>query len=208
MKEGELLRVAVERLGLSLSSDQMECFASYRELLLSWNRNVNLISRRDEECIVSRHFVESLLIVPLLRISGREQILDVGTGAGFPGLPVKIMLPYLRVDLLEPRRRRASFLRKVIGVLNLSSVRVICDRIEEIEGMYDAIVTRAVARPLELLRCSIPLLPQGGDFIAYVPRNLTVLPEDLPEGVSEWKVRRVGLPGLCDERSILVARRG
>jgi len=208
MEEGELLRAVVEQLGLSLSSDQMACFASYRELLLTWNRSVGLISRGDEGRIVPRHFIESLLIVPLLRISNREHVLDVGAGAGFPGLPINILLPHLRVDLLEPRRRRASFLKKVIGVLNLSSARVICARVEEIEGTYDAIVTRAVARPLELLRYSIPLLARGGDFIAYVPHDLMVHLDDLPEGISEGEVRRIGLPGLCDERSVFVARRG
>jgi 16S rRNA (guanine527-N7)-methyltransferase len=212
-KERELLRSAIEQSGLSLSHNQMECFATYYKLLLLWNRAVGLISRGDEERVVPRHFVESLLIVPLLISSRRETVLDIGSGAGFPGLPLKILLPHLQVDFLEPKRKRASFLKKVVGVLSLSSARVICARIEDVEEhpirkSYDAIVTRAVAHPLELLHYTLPLLARDGDFIAYVPGDLRINPGDLPEGIVEGSMHQVGLPGFCNERSIFVARRG
>ena len=212
-KEREILRATVEQLGLFITSDQMECFATYYELLLLWNKAVGLISKSDEERVVPRHFVESLLIVPFLVPSRRGAVLDIGSGAGFPGLPVKILLPYLQIDFLEPKRKRASFLKKVIGVLGLSMARVICARIEDMgrdpdRRSYDAIVTRAVTHPSGLLHRALPLLVRGGDFIAYVPSGLRVESSDLPEGVVEGSVHRVGLPGFCDERSIFIARRG
>jgi 16S rRNA (guanine527-N7)-methyltransferase len=117
-----LLRRGTGALGLDLSPLQHDRLLTYLDLLLKWNRRINLTSLRAPEEIISRHFLDSLLLLPHLPETGR--LLDIGSGAGFPGLPLKIVRPGLTVDLAEATAKKASFLKEAVRRLGLSGVNV------------------------------------------------------------------------------------
>lgn len=212
-QERELLSRVAGCTGMVLSSEMEERFDHYHALLLKWNSTTNLISRSDESRIVSRHFAESLLLLPYVAQQEKARLLDVGSGAGFPGLPLSICLPHLRVDLLEPRRRASSFLKTVVSHLGLPFVKVVRDRIQDICGAtpspgYDTIVTRALGPPEGLLPGILPLLSESGGFLAFVPDGYAIRPNHLglqPESVRAT-IYKVGFPGLTCQRSILSIR--
>ena len=121
--------------GASLSDSQLAQLASYLDLLLRWNARINLTAVRDPEQIVTRHFGESLFAARHLYPScslatGDWRLLDIGSGAGFPGLAIKIWAPVLRTTLLESNQRKATFLREVVRALQLTGVQVVSDRAE------------------------------------------------------------------------------
>lgn len=124
--EPEAARTLLERgtraLGLDLTAGQYEQFLAYLDLLLKWNRRINLTALRTPDEIISRHFLDSLLLLPHLPETGR--LLDIGSGAGFPGLPLKIVRPGLAVDLVEATAKKASFLKEAVRRLGLSGVNV------------------------------------------------------------------------------------
>ena len=124
--EPEAARTLLERgtraLGLDLTAGQGEQFLAYLDLLLKWNRRINLTSLRTPDEIISRHFLDSLLLLPHLPETGR--LLDIGSGAGFPGLPLKIVRPGLSVDLVEATAKKASFLKEAVRRLGLPGVNV------------------------------------------------------------------------------------
>lgn len=118
-----LLERGTRAVGLALSPVQVDQFLTYLELLLKWNRKMNLTALRAPEEIISRHFLDSLLLIPYLPEKGR--LLDIGSGAGFPGLPLKIARPGLSVDLAEATDKKVSFLKEVIRCLGLQGIRVL-----------------------------------------------------------------------------------
>jgi len=161
------------RLGIILNRSQLEAFLTYRELLLEWNRRVNLISRKDEGRIVAHHFLDSLVSFPHLDLSLGKRLLDLGSGAGFPGVPLKIVAPQIRLTLLDSKRKRVLFLRKLVNVLQLEDVNVLCERAEHLgkqegyTGKFDYVVARAVMELNRLVVLALPFLRRGGRLIAY-----------------------------------------
>jgi 16S rRNA (guanine527-N7)-methyltransferase len=119
----DLLKRGTRALGLDLAPEQIEQFLVYLELLLKWNRKINLTALRTPAEIISRHFLDSLLLLPYLPETGR--LLDIGSGAGFPGLPLKIARPGLTIDLVEATAKKASFLKEAVRRLELSGMNVI-----------------------------------------------------------------------------------
>lgn len=167
LKQGAL------RLGLLLTENQLEAFATYHQLLLDWNQRINLISRADETRIVTHHFLDSLAPVPHLDWPDGIQLLDLGSGAGFPGVPIKIVRPQVSLTLLESRKKRALFLKKLVSLLALQSVRVICNRAEALHcqqqylNRYHLVTARSVAPLSHLIPLALPFLRTGGKLIAY-----------------------------------------
>lgn len=143
-----LLTEGCQHLNLSIDSDAFQLLAIYFTELQHWNRKVNLIAKKTSaRVIVENHFLDSLILLPYLDKPGNS-LLDVGTGAGFPGLVCKAALPDLRLILVEPRLKRVSFLRHIIRTLSLENVEVIADRIENIaleKLSCSCITSRAVA---------------------------------------------------------------
>jgi 16S rRNA (guanine527-N7)-methyltransferase len=164
-------------LGFDLSPAQLESFAAYRDRIAEAAGRFNLTTVRDPDGIDKRHFLESLSLARLLVDSGLlatvggQKVLDLGSGAGFPGLPLKIALPLIHIDLLEANGKRSQFLRETCQALDLKDVRVLSGRAEtlardaEHRGAYDLVLARAVS-PLPLLvEYSLPFLRLGG-FLA------------------------------------------
>lgn len=153
-----------------ITSKQLDQFEQYRQLLETWNKSINLMSRADGLDIYEKHFIDSLLF-PLEENRQRGSLIDLGTGAGFPGIPLKIIYPELTLYLLEPTAKRANFLERVINTLGLTKSNVINERAENYvtfsREMFDVLTARAVAPLNMLLELGAPLVKPGGLLLAY-----------------------------------------
>ncbi len=164
-----ILKSGADAVGVQLNRHMIEMFELYLVELKAWNQKINLTSLKDDKSIIIDHFIDSLSVVPYLPTTGR--LLDVGSGAGFPGVPIKIARPEIDVTLLESKRKKINFLKQVILLLNLSHTTVLHGRIESFvprESMllFDIIIARAFTRLEPLLKLAQPLLQDGGYLIA------------------------------------------
>lgn len=151
-----------------LTKEQINKFEAYLNLLLEWNEKFNLTAITDKEEIEEKHFIDSIALVKFENL--KEKILiDIGSGAGFPGIPLAIVEPSLKVTLLEATGKRVSFLKEAVRVLGLKNVEVIQGRAEELgtREKYDIVTARAVKELNILLEISFYLVKVGGSFIAY-----------------------------------------
>lgn len=174
---------------------------TYVELLARWNAKINLTAIRDREEMVVRHFGESLLLARDKRLDGR--LLDIGSGAGFPGLPLKIACPTIEVTLLEPVGKKRAFLLEVVRVCAFSRVAVRRDRLEAFEppeGGFETITARAVGNLGELVEAVKPLLSESGKLCLWLSRRQAL---DLRTAKPDFKwLREISDPGTF-ERVIL-----
>lgn len=163
---------AGEILGRALTVREADLFDKYLKILLKWQKSQRLVGRSDPEWIIRNLFVDSLLFLRVLPLD-LEAILDLGSGAGFPGVPIKIVRSGIRLTMVESRRKRASFLAAVVRELGLTDTRVINARIEEageeLAGSFDAVVVRCAGSVEELAAKVKPLLAPGGMLVASGP---------------------------------------
>ncbi len=158
---------------LSLEKRQICQFLKYYELLVHWNTFVNLTAITEFSEVIKKHFIDSLSLVGYIDLSKVDTVIDVGTGAGFPGIPLKIAFPHLHITLLDSLQKRVSFLNEVIRELDLSEVETIHGRAEDFaksdlfREKYDLCVSRAVANFSTLSEYCIPFLKTGGSFVSY-----------------------------------------
>lgn len=154
-------------IGIEISQEQAEQFYKYMELLLQWNEKMNLTAITEPEEIILKHFIDSLTIIPYLE--GVNTVLDIGTGAGFPGIPLKILEENKEFTLLDSLNKRIIFLQTVINELELKNIQAVHGRAEEfvIKGReaYDIVTSRAVARLNVLLEYMLPFAKVGGRCI-------------------------------------------
>ena len=159
-------------LGLRLSLRQLAAFERYEQELLSWNEKFNLTAIRDSEGVRTKHFLDSLSCLLVMRDNPPARLVDIGTGAGFPGIPLKILLPNIQLTLVESVGKKADFCRHVVEVLNLDKVEVLTCRAEEMgqdrnhRERYDWAVARAVAALPVLAEFLLPLVKIGGSILA------------------------------------------
>lgn len=212
----EQLEKGAAKLGIILSETQRELFRSYSQEILLWNLRANLISKRDEQRIATRHFLDSLTSLPHLPQEKGIKIADVGAGAGFPGLPLRIVRDDLHLTLVESKRKKVLFLRHVVKRLGLDGVEVILGRAEELtsyQNYYEIVLSRGVGKLTRLLRVCFPLLKKGGTLIAYKGGGIE---EEVAEAVAVLsdiggeflEVKRVPLPTAGAERNLILVRKG
>jgi len=169
VRQGDLLRQASHEVGVSLGDSQIELFELYLQELLEWNKTFNLTGIRDPEDIVIKHFVDSLTPLPYLQPSGR--LLDIGPGAGFPSIPLKIAASKLQVQLVEASRKKVSFLKHIIRTLKLESIVALHSRFEDVELIdepFNYIISRAFTRLEPLLKLVAPLMEPGNTLVAML----------------------------------------
>lgn len=161
------------KMKIYLNERQKEQFQKYYELLVEWNQVMNLTAITNHEEVNIKHFVDSLAIVNGVDMEKINVMVDVGTGAGFPGIPLKVIYPHLRVTLLDSLQKRVKFLDEVVRILDLKNVSTLHGRAEdyarkeEHREKYDLCVSRAVANMASLSEYCIPYVRVGGKFVAY-----------------------------------------
>ena len=161
------------KINCAISDRQAEQFLRYFELLTEWNAVMNLTAITEFKEVVEKHFVDSALLYEYIRENKPDSLIDIGTGAGFPGVPLKILFPELKVTLLDSLNKRIRFLNTVIQELELGEITAIHGRAEEYgikeiyREQYDLCVSRAVARLASLCEFCIPFVKKGGAFVAY-----------------------------------------
>ncbi len=193
----------------ALSPQQLAQLSTYLDLLLRWNARMNLTAVREPEEIVTRHFGESLFAAQHLLPSGQlplanYHLLDLGSGAGFPGLPVKIWAPAIRLTLIESRQRKATFLKEVIRALGLNQAAVFAGRAEQhSEPPADLVTLRAVERFEDVLPVAARLVDSGGRLALLVGASQVTRAQELVRGF-EWAESQP-IPGSA-ARVLLVGR--
>ncbi len=170
MESSRIARLLEPFAGTELASDLLQKFDAYLELLMRWNARVNLTAIRDPEQIVSRHFGESLFAARRLfdPATPAITIADVGSGAGFPGVPMKLWSPHIRLTLLESQNKKATFLRELVRTLALSEAEVFCGRAEQWGKTADVVTLRAVEKFESVLPIAAGLVAPGGKLCLLI----------------------------------------
>ncbi len=192
---------------LELTDLQIDQISTYLELLLKWNAKMNLTAVREPEQIVQRHFGESLFAAGLIARSyaRAKSLVDVGSGAGFPGLPIKIAVPQLRVNLIESQQKKATFLREVIRELKLGNIEVSSCRAENFNGSADVVSMRAVEAFDEILPAASRLVGSGGTLMLLIGAGQANRAESLLQAFIWYEPTQT--PG-SNQRIVLIGRRG
>lgn len=169
----ERLKRKAKQLGISLNDQQLSLFRQYYEMLIEKNKVMNLTAITEWDEVVDKHFIDSICLIQAVDLSGTKKVLDLGCGAGFPGIPLKIVFPKLEIVLLDSLKKRILFLDEVIEKLDLKGIRAIHGRAEdyakkeEYREQFDYCVSRAVANLTTLSEYCIPYVKVGGKFISY-----------------------------------------
>lgn len=181
MEQNDLSRL-VERhtrsLGIVLTDKQIKLFVLFLRQLQAWNKKANLTSITNDEEIVIKHFVDSLALLKAEEIQPGARILDVGTGAGFPGIPLKIARPDLSITLLEPIQKKASFLHFVVGLLTLESVNICCGNLQQFAleseklDKFDYVVSRALKNDV-VMNNAMAIMSQSGKCIFFLSKPVS-----------------------------------
>lgn len=196
-----LLIRGLEEIGLDPSDLTVSRFVVYLGELKRWSRAYNLTGLRSEEEIVTKHFIDSLLYLRMIPPDCRD-LGDIGSGAGFPGVPLALVRPGLRVTLIEPSRKKCAFLRHLVRELSLENVVVIEGRVEEVDQLFDVVVTRALFTIGDLLKKTRSRLREGGFIIVSKGPGFRQEIRGLPEGIGV-EVEEVGLPGTPLKRFLV-----
>ena len=211
----KLIHEAQRLFGLKLLPRQVDMLMAYQRELLEWNAKFNLTAIRDVEGIRSKHFLDSFSCVQVWRANPPARLVDVGTGAGFPGVALKILYPAMRLTLVESVGKKANFCRHVVETLGLESVDVLAVRAEEVGQMpahreqYDWAVARAVAPMPVLAEYLLPLVKIGGGVLAQKGESGPAEAQSAEKALNILGGRlrqlvNVELPGVADERYLVI----
>ena len=205
----------IKKMNINLSNRELEKFYKYKELLIEWNSKINLTAIVDDIDIINKHFVDSIIINKYVN---KEKVIDIGTGAGFPGIPLKIINDKLEVTLLDSLNKRVNFLNIVINELNLNNIEAIHGRAEEVfknkkyREMYDIATSRAVAQLNVLVEYMLPAVKVGGTCICMKGNNIK---EELDKsskaikvlGGKLEKVEEFVIPNTDYKRNIIIIKK-
>lgn len=212
------LEAGARKLGLHLTSRQLEQFEIYYQELASWNKRINLTAITSYEEVQLKHFLDSLSVTLALRqpqITTELRLIDIGTGAGMPGLPLKILHPGIKLVLLDSIAKKAAFLHHLKDRLELDDVEIVVGRAEEIgqavqyrEG-FELVVSRAVAHLATLVELTLPFCTIGGSFIALKKGNIEEEVTAASRAISLLggklrEVKKVSLEEFTDQRQLVI----
>ena len=174
-----LFKNSIIALNVSLDDSQIAQFMEYYELLVEWNQFMNLTAITEFDEVCTKHFIDSIALCKAFDCAGDATVIDIGTGAGFPGIPLKIAFPKLRITLLDSLGKRVKFLNEVIGRLGLKDIEAIHGRAEDyakpglLRERYDLCVSRAVANLATLSEYCLPYVKIDGFFISYKSEKIS-----------------------------------
>lgn len=211
--ENKFRKNLIEHLGLEITDKQLGQFVLYFDFLIEYNQSVNLTRITEKEEVFYKHFYDSLTIVKSVDLSQIKSLCDLGAGAGFPSIPIKIMYPHLDIFIIDSLGKRITFLKKLISTLSLSNVQLFNDRIEnhafKHREQYDLVTARALGKLPLILELGFPLLKVGGQFIAYKSNQYE---KELYDSTNALKLLHgkvlkedyINLPNQLGERTLIV----
>ncbi|HWQ04428.1 MAG TPA: 16S rRNA (guanine(527)-N(7))-methyltransferase RsmG [Longilinea sp.] len=202
-------------LGINLTARQTAAFKRYEQLLMEWNARINLTAVRDVDGVRIKHFLDSLSCLQIWYDNPPGRLIDVGTGAGFPGIPLKIMLPAMQLTLVESVGKKADFCRMVVQELELEKVQVMQVRAEELgqapahREQYDWAVARAVANLPVLVEYLLPLVRVGGSVLAQKGEGGPAEAQQADRAIKLLggrirMLKPVLLPGIAEDRYLVI----
>lgn len=202
--------IAVEELGIQLDEEKLNKLNRFYELLIEWNEKINLTRIIEKEEVYLKHFYDSLTISKVVDLSQKETLCDVGTGAGFPGIVLKIVYPNLKITLVDSLLKRVNYLNTIIKDLELNDIHAIHSRGEEFKEKFDVVTARAVANIEKLLGYTMHLVNQNGLFVAMKGN----IEEELTEAIinkinKKYKIEEINkflLPKENSNRSLVVIK--
>ncbi|MCR5439933.1 MAG: 16S rRNA (guanine(527)-N(7))-methyltransferase RsmG [Selenomonas sp.] len=215
----EEMKKAAEAYGISLTEGQLEQFNRYYELLVEWNKVMNLTAITEPHEVAVKHMIDSLTAYDKEYFAEGVSVIDVGTGAGFPGLPLKIFDPTIKLTLMDSLNKRVKFLQTVVDELGLQDVECVHARAEEgarnkkYREQFDIAVSRAVARLPVLCEYCMPFVKRGGKFLALKGMQYQEEENEAEKAIkvmggSKVSTRPVKLPGLDDVRAVVEITKG
>ena len=197
-------------LGLQLSASQSAALLKYLELLERWNATYNLTAVRDREAMLSQHLADCLAVIPPLRrrLEGRACLLDVGSGAGLPGVVIATLLPDCEVTCVDAVAKKAAFVRQAAAALALPNLQSRHGRVEALgSAVFDVITSRAFASLADFVRLTDPLLATDGAWMAMKGKTPDEEIADLPRSVCVFHVEQLRVPALAADRCLVWMRR-
>ena len=193
MTQNEFIK-ALNDINVTLTQNQLDQLNKYYELLVEYNKVMNLTGITEKEEVYLKHFYDSLTIIKIIDLNNMDSLCDIGTGAGFPGLVLKIVFPNLKITLLDSLNKRIEFLKIVINELGLKDIEVIHTRAEEYalnnRNKFDITTARAVAHTSILLEYAVPLTKIGGYFIP-LKANMETEINEIDNAINELNVELI-----------------
>ncbi len=199
------LAAGLADLGITLPDEAQRKLLAFRDLLLKWNKTYNLTALRDPEQAISHHLLDSLSILPHV---GSGPLLDVGSGGGLPGIPLAIARPDLPVGMVDTVQKKATFLQQASIELDLKNVAVHHARVEEMQGQYAQISSRAFAEIALFVALTRHLLAPGGRWLAMKGQRPDDELKALPDDIAVEAIVPLDVPGLAAERHLIILRAG
>ena len=209
MNKEELL-LELKKLGINPTKEELERLENFYDLLIDWNKKINLTRITDKEDFYLKHVYDSLTIVKVVDLNKVETLCDVGTGAGFPGIILKTFYPHLKITLIDSLLKRVKYLNEIIKDLELKDIAAIHSRGEDFTGSFDVVTSRAVANLSILPNYTMHLVKKDGVFVAMkgdISKELT--PSLEKEITKKYKIVEIGefnLPKEDSKRSLVVLK--
>lgn len=201
MKTDTRLLAGLTELGIPYTGQMLEQLETYYEMMIEKNKVMNLTAVTEKDEVITKHFLDSLCFAKVYMAERKEgyspKIIDIGTGAGFPGIPLKIFFPEIQIVLLDSLQKRINFLQDIVSALGLDGISCVHGRAEELSGKaeyrekFDYAVSRAVARLASLSELCVPFVREGGQFLAYKSEGATEEIDEAREALSTLGCKKV-----------------
>lgn len=209
MTEKEFIE-ALKDLNINITNKQLNQLNRFYELLIEWNKKINLTRIVDKESIYLKHFYDSLTLTKVIDLNESKTLCDVGTGAGFPGIVLKIIFPNLKITLVDALQKRVNYLNQIIKELELKDITAIHARGEDIKEKFDIVTSRAVANIEKLLTFTMHLVKKDGVMIAMKGNIDQELTEEVEKKLSKKylikEINKFLLPKEESNRSLVVIK--
>lgn len=210
MNPKELLDNGVQEIGFPCSKKEISSFMTFLSELKKWNKTYNLTALKTDNDIIIKHFLDSILYLKAFP-EGRLKIADAGSGAGFPGIPIKIIRPDMNVALIESSRKKATFLRHIVRLLELTEISVIEDRIENLrdehKNSFDIVVSRATFKIKDFVETARPYIKTNGLLVLSKGPKLKEELDEMPyDGCHVESILNLQLPFIKDERNLVLLK--